>query len=147
MYLSGMYQAKKNFTVGAVFFSEMFRGRYSAGLTLGVNKHFGRIFSAAGSYTMASNSFNNLGAGLSLNLSPIQIYIVGDNLLRMPLAGKELNTFASSTKFFNVRLGLNFVFGWDKKKEAHQKQNKSDGDGGIRRKLYKNYTPDKINKD
>ena len=147
MYLSGMYQVKKNFTVGAVFFSEMFRGRYSAGLTLGVNRHFGRIFSAAGSYTMASNSFNNLGAGMSLNLSPIQIYIVGDNLLRMPLAGKELNTFANNTKFFNVRLGLNFVFGWDKKKEARQKQNKSDGDGGLRRKLYKNYTPDKINKD
>lgn len=149
MYLSGMYQVKKNFTAGAVFFSEKFRGRYAAGVTLGVNKHFGRIFSAAGSYTVASSSFNNLGMGMSLNLSPIQIYLVGDNLLRIPLSGSELNTFVNNTKFFNVRLGLNYVFKWrDKvKKSAGDSSNPaSDDDKGVRRKMYKNYTPDKIRK-
>ena len=155
MYLSGMYQMKRNFTAGAVFFSEKFRGRYTAGLTLGANKHFGRIFSAAVSYTMASNSFNNLGAGMSLNLAPLQVYVVGDNLLSIALAGKELNTFVNNTRFFNVRLGLNFVFGWDrKKKEEKEKTNETkrtlepvrDDDGGIRRKMYRNYTPDKKKK-
>ncbi|MBI1768286.1 MAG: hypothetical protein HYR67_07920 [Bacteroidetes bacterium] len=156
MYLSGMYQMKRNFTAGAVFFSEKFRGRYSAGLTLGANKHFGRIFSAAASYTVASNSFNNLGAGMSLNLAPVQIYIVGDNLLSIALAGKELNTFVNNTKFFNVRLGLNFVFGWDRKKKEEKEKNADeskrnleparDEDGGIRRKMYRNYTPDKKKK-
>jgi hypothetical protein len=146
MYLSGMYQVKKNFTAGAVFFGEKFRDRFAAGITLGVNKHFGKVFSAAGSYTIASNSFNNLGVGMSLNLSPIQIYMVGDNLLRMPLSGSELNTFVNSTKFFNIRFGLNYVFGWDKKREPKQRKTGPDDDNGIRRKMYKNYTPDKVNK-
>jgi hypothetical protein len=147
MYLSGMYEVKKNFTAGAVFFAEKFRSRFSAGLTLGVNKHFGRVFSASGSYTITSNSYNNLGMGMSLNLSPVQIYFVGDNLLRMPLSGSELNSFVNTTKFFNVRLGLNFVFGWEGKKEKKGLGKKGldkkgpDDDRGIRRKMYKNYTP------
>lgn len=149
MYLSGMYEVKKNFTAGAVFFAEKFKGRYAAGVTIGVNKHFGRIFSAAGSYTVASNSFNNLGLGMSLNLSPVQIYMVGDNLLRMPFSGSELNSFINNTKFFNVRLGLNYVFKWrDKvKKSDDNKVNPGpDDDRGIRRKMYKNYTPDTTGK-
>lgn len=153
MYLSGMYDVRKNFSAGAVFFAEKFRGRFAAGITLGVNKHFGRFFSASGSYTITSNSFNNLGAGMSLNVSPVQIYIVGDNLLRMAVSGSELNSFTNSTKFFNVRLGLNFVFGrTDKEKRAKgslendTKDHSSDGDGGVRRKMYKNYTPDKNRK-
>jgi hypothetical protein len=148
MYLSGMYEVKKNFTAGAVFFAEKFRGRYAAGVTIGVNKHFGRIFSAAGSYTVASNSFNNLGLGMSLNLSPIQIYMVGDNLLRMPFSGSELNSFINNTKFFNVRLGLNYVFKWrDKVKKSDTNVNPAlDDDRGLRRKMYKNYTPDKTRK-
>jgi len=117
MYLSAVYDVKKNFSAGAVFFTQSFRGHTTAGLTLGVNKHFGKIVSAAGSYTIASNSFNNLGAGMSLNLSPIQIYIVGDNLLNIPFHGSDLSAFTNSTKYINLRLGFNLVFGWNKTDE------------------------------
>jgi hypothetical protein len=55
--------------------------------------------------------------GFSLNLPPFQFYMVGDNLLRIPLGGSDLNNFINSTQVFNVRTGLNFVFGWDKKQE------------------------------
>jgi hypothetical protein len=147
MYLSGMYQVNRNFTAGAVFFAEQFRGRFAPGITLGVNKHFGRIFSAAGSYTVASNSFNNLGLGMSLNLSPVQIYMVGDNLLRMPLSGSDISSFVNSTKFFNARVGLNYVFGWvDKKSRTSVVDPSADDDKGLRRKMYKNYAPQKNKK-
>ncbi len=133
MYLNGSYLVGKQLTLAAVFFSEFFKGRMASGLTLGANKHFGKIFSLAGSYTVSNNSYNNIGAGFSLNLSPIQIYMVGDNLLRIPFAGKELNTFVNSTQFFNVRAGMNIVFGWDKNHEikgdatADQFKKKSSG--------------------
>lgn len=152
MYFSGMYEMPRNFTAGAVIFAEKFRGRFNTGITLGANKHFGRIVSAAVSYSIVSNSFTNLGGGMSLNLAPFQIYVVGDNLLSMALSGKELNNFVNNTKYFNVRAGFSFVFGWDKgKKEkkidstspVEQSNDKSDS---LRRKLYKNYTPDKKNK-
>ncbi|HCW07239.1 MAG TPA: hypothetical protein DGG95_07740 [Cytophagales bacterium] len=126
MYLNGMYEVKKNLTLGAVFFSERFRGRLSSGLTLGANKHFGKWVSTSLTYTVTSNSFNNIGAGFSLNLAPVQIYFVGDNILRMPLGG--MDHYISTTKYFNLRMGLNFVLGWDKKGGASGRSIKSKGD-------------------
>lgn len=134
MYLTGMYEVVKNFTVGGVFYTEKFRERISTSLTIGVNKHFGKVFSASGSYSMVSNTYNNFGLGMSLNLSPIQLYIVGDNLLGTAMV-KDVNSFVSQTKFFNVRMGLNFVIGFDKKDQ-------SDGSG----KKYENLSPKKTRK-
>ncbi len=117
LYVNGTYSLNRQLTLAAVLFSEIFKGRVANGITLGANKHFGRILSLAGSYTVSNNSYNNIGAGFSLNLTPIQFFMVGDNLLRIPLAGKDINTFANSTQFFNVRAGMNFVMGWEKKHE------------------------------
>ncbi len=114
MYATGMYEIRRNFTAGVVAFAEKFRGRFLAGVTLGINKHFGRRLSTAISYSMASNSFNNFGAGFSINVPPFQIYMVGDNILGAALGGKEINKFINNTQLFNVRTGLNLVFGWHK---------------------------------
>jgi hypothetical protein len=122
IYLSGAYELKRNFSVGALFFAEQFRGRFAPGFTASLNKNFGRRVGASVSYTMNNRSFNNIGAGLSLNFAPIQFYLVGDNLLRAPLVqltqGK-LNPYINNLQVFNLRLGLNFIFGWEKVQE-HQ---------------------------
>ncbi|HZY81722.1 MAG TPA: DUF5723 family protein [Cyclobacteriaceae bacterium] len=115
MFASAQYEVLKNFNVGTVFFAESFAGRFSSGMTLAANKHFGRFLSTSVSYSISNRSFNNLGAGLSLNLAPIQIYVVGDNLLRLPIslaANKNVNEFLNSTQVFNLRFGVNFVWGW-----------------------------------
>jgi len=134
MYLSGMYEVQKNLTVGMVAFAEKFQSRVSSGVTLGVNKHFGRVLSAAGSYTVASNSFNNLGLGLSLNLAPFQFYLVGDNLLLAAAGGKQVNNFVNNMQFFNLRTGLNFVLGWDKPQAKQPKTPASDLGLGKKKK-------------
>lgn len=90
------------------------------GFTASINKEFGRRVGTSLSYTITNNSFNNIGAGLSLNFAPIQIYFVGDNILRMPLslmAGKNLNPYVNSLQYFNFRMGINFIFGRDKVQE------------------------------
>jgi hypothetical protein len=114
MYLGGTFEIRRNFTAGVVLYSEMFRGRTALGTTLGLTKNFGKRFSASGTYTISNSSFNNIGLGTSLNLPPFQLYLVGDNILRAAAGGKELNKFINSTQVFNLRLGLNLVFGWDK---------------------------------
>jgi hypothetical protein len=119
-YLSGVYEVRRNFTAGMVLAFEKFRGRFSPALTLGANKHFGRRMSAAVSYTIASRSANNLGLGWSLNLPPFQFYVVGDNLLRLPLTlatRGEINSYVNSMQYFNMRLGINWVWGWSKPQE------------------------------
>lgn len=115
MYASASYEVMKNFSVGTVLYGETFMGRFATGWTLAANKHFGRFLSTSVSYTVSNRSFNNLGAGLSLNLAPIQFYVVGDNLLRLPFsvaANKNLNEYINSTQVMNVRVGINFVWGW-----------------------------------
>jgi hypothetical protein len=117
VYLSGNYELIKNLSFAAVFYSETFRNRVSAGWTGSVNKHFGRIASLSVSYTVAERSANNLGAGLSLNLAPFQFYLVGDNLLNAPISlatSQNLNSYINATQYFNVRTGINFVFGRDR---------------------------------
>ncbi len=137
-YLSGNYELAKNLSVGALFFSEQFKGRYSPGLTAALNKNFGKTISTSFTYTVSNRSYNNLGLGFSVNASPVQFYIVGDNLLRAPVslvANQNINSYLNSSQLINVRMGLNLVFGWDKGKtkkevvndESHNpRANKSD---------------------
>jgi len=120
IYLSGAYELRRYFTVGALLFAEKYRGRFVPGFTASLNKEFGKWLGASLSYTMTNNSFNNIGAGLSLNLAPLQIYVVGDNLLRAPLTlmkDSNLNAFVNNMHYFNLRAGVNFVFGRDKVQE------------------------------
>ena len=129
-FVSADYMVIRNFHVGGVMYAERFNGRTFTGMTLGANKHFGKLLSTTLSYTVSNRSFNNLGAGLSLNLAPVQIYIVGDNLLRMPLsviAHQNMNEFINKTQVFTLRAGLNFVWGWqdDIKKESYNSRQKS----------------------
>ena len=120
IYLSGSYQLRRNFNAGLLLFAERFNARFATGASVALTKDFGRRFTTSLSYTVTNNSFNNIGAGLSLNFAPFQLYVVGDNLLRAPLAlatEGELNSFVNSMHYFNVRAGLNIVFGWDKTEE------------------------------
>lgn len=120
MYLTGVYKIRNNFSAGALIFAEKFRGRFMPGFTASLNKEFGRRVGTSLSYTITNNSFNNLGAGVSFNFVPVQFYIVGDNILRAPFAlaaGKSVNDYINSLQYFNLRVGLNFVFGREKSQE------------------------------
>ena len=129
IYLSGTYRLRQSVHISALAFAEIFRGRFLPGFSTSVNKEFGRRLSASISYTLSNNSFNNLGGGLSLNLPPIQIYIVSDNLLTLGFGAlrKDLNSVANNAHSINVRTGINFVFGWDKtpEKQPYSKAIKS----------------------
>ncbi|HYG04339.1 MAG TPA: DUF5723 family protein [Chryseosolibacter sp.] len=128
VYLSGVYQIRKMFSAGGLIGIERFRGRWMPAFTASLNKEFGKRVGASLSYTVTNNSFNNLGAGLSLNFAPVQFYIVGDNVLRLPLtlaSEKNLNPYVNNLQYFNLRIGLNFVFGRDKVQEK-QPESKTD---------------------
>lgn len=119
-YFSGTYQLARNFNAGIVLYGEWFGKRFSSGGTASICKDFGRRLTASVSYTITNRSFNNIGAGLSLNFAPFQLYVVGDNLLGAPLSllsDGNLDSYVHSMRYFNIRTGLNFVFGWDKTQE------------------------------
>ncbi len=128
MYLSANYELKRNLNVGAVFFNEKFQGRVSSGGSASLIKHFGKWMSTSLSYSVSNRSYNNIGAGLSFNVAPLQLYIVGDNLLRLPgslITTGHANSYINSTQVFNLRFGLNLVMGWDKGKDKLPRNTKS----------------------
>ena len=61
-----------------------------------------------GNYTLSQGTFDNLGGALAVNLGPLQIYTVADNLLALNNQG--------NVSSFNIRLGANLVFGMRKEK-------------------------------
>lgn len=122
MYFNASYKFKKQITFGALLFMEKFQGRFHPGLSASVHKEFWRIAGVSLSYSAINRGFGNLGAGFNLNLTPFQFYLVGDNLLRMPLsylANGSYEKFASNMRYFNVRAGMNIVFGRDR---SHEKK-------------------------
>lgn len=128
MYMSGQLDVSRGFAVGALLYFEKYKKRTSSGLSFMMNKNFGRALSTSLSYTISNRSFNNLGAGISFNFAPIQIYLVGDNLLRMPLslaANQNLNSFLNNTQVFTLRGGINIVWGWTKDKSEASKNKKN----------------------
>jgi|GEM_PF-342958 len=152
-YLSGNYEIKTNLTVGALFFSEKFRDRYSAGMTAALNKSFGKTLTTSISYTVSNRSYNNIGLGLSVNASPVQLYIVGDNLLRAPIAliaDGNVNSYVNSSQLITIRAGLNLVFGWDKgltrKKEVNDESHNPRKSNAPKVKTTFGRTPEKSKK-
>jgi hypothetical protein len=128
MYVSGNYEWVRNLSIGALFFTEKFQGRVSPGASASLNKHMGKWVSTLVSYTVSNRSYNNFGLGVSFNLAPVQLYIAGDNILRIPgslITTSHLNSYINSTQVFNVRFGLNYVWGRDKKLDKLPRNTKS----------------------
>ena len=64
------------------------------------------------SYTAMHRSFINLGGGISLNLGPLQIYAISDNLSALFNLAKITGggIVPQTAKTLHTRIGVNFVF-------------------------------------
>ena len=117
LYLSGQYEIIQNLSVGLLLFNEKYKERLTSGVTAAVNKTFGKLVSTSLSYTASNRSYNNIGLGVSVNVSPVQIYFVGDNLFGATtslVSDGNLNSYLNSAQVITLRAGLNIVMGWDK---------------------------------
>ena len=88
--------------VGLQLFSTVGSVHSYLAATLFFERWFSKHFQAKVSYTVDPYSFSNLGAGISTQLGPINIYVLADNLLYLN------NIYAA--KSANVQLGVNFIF-------------------------------------
>jgi hypothetical protein len=82
--------------------------------------NLGSVFSASLAYTASNSSYSNLGAGLSVRAGFAQFYFLVD---RIPLSWSKVNTgdhkipVASNWNTLNTWFGMNFVFGYNARKE------------------------------
>lgn len=108
-YAGGTYQLGKHHIVGLVGYAALNRGKVSSALGLSYSLQLGRMVQAMVGGSYSNGKFNNLGAGLSLKLGPLQFYGTTDR-------GNGL-VYPSRTSWANMHAGMNLVFGKVKKRE------------------------------
>ncbi len=113
-YLTGNYQISNSLSAGAAIFMQHYQDRWKSGLGLNLTKQFGRVLTTSFTYSMREDTYNNFGGGISLNLKPVQFYLVSDNLLNAVYHGVtdgKLNGYINNAQSMNLRFGINLVFG------------------------------------
>jgi hypothetical protein len=102
IYLAAGYEVSKFFSAGLVDRIMLYDNQVSHALTLSGNLKLGTIFSLSAGYSIIDNSFDNLSLGTALKLGPFQIYCLTDNILAFNVMNAQN---------FNIRFGMNFMFG------------------------------------
>lgn len=107
--LSASYELLPNTFVGGIYSRNRSFDQTFDAFTAFAQFKIWNVLSLRGNYTLSQGTFDNLGGALALNLGPLQIYTVADNLLALNNQG--------NVSSFNIRLGANLVFGMRKPKE------------------------------
>jgi hypothetical protein len=97
------------------------------------NYHLGNFLSATASYSIYNRSYSNVGFGVSLNLGPVEIYCLTDNVLAFGtlnprdnflsdasfgnLAPSSINIDTKKVRNGQIHFGLNLTFGREKKEK------------------------------
>lgn len=113
-YLTGKYRISNSLSAGAALFMQHYKDRWKSGLGLNLTKQFSRQITTSFTYSMRDNTYNNFGGGISLNLKPVQLYLVSDNLLNALYYGVtdgKFNGYINNARSMNFRFGINLVFG------------------------------------
>jgi hypothetical protein len=126
IYASMEYIVDHNNFVSLSFYSSFVRKRWRRGLGIAYNYHLGNFLSATASYSIYNRSYSNLGAGISLNLGPVEIYMLTDNILAFGVlnprdnflnnsGSSSLNIDTKKVRNGQVHFGMNLTFGREKK--------------------------------
>ena len=126
IYASMEYIVDHNNFVSLSLYSSFVRKRWRRGLGIAYNYHLGNFLSATASYSIYNRSYSNVGLGVSLNLGPVELYCLTDNILAWGMLNPSDNLAGSSqainvdtrkVKNGQIHFGMNLTFGRDKKEK------------------------------
>ena len=106
LYVGASYDVTPNINFGLLARTSFLRNQVDQQFTATANFNTGRIFNFTLSYTYKNAYLKNLGAGFSLNLGPLNIYMVSDNALNVVFWPQEARSA-------NLWFGMNLVFGYN----------------------------------
>ena len=102
MFIGGTYDFNEKHSVGVLMQARFFDGDMYNNYSVNYVGRVSRAFQYTVSYSIINNTFNNVGAGFSARLGPVQLYAVSDNVLHM--------IFPAQLQSTNIRLGINLTF-------------------------------------
>ena len=91
------------------------KDKFRPALTLAYSGSFFKFLNFTASYTASKYAGNSIGAGLSLNLGPFNVYVVTDNIMIFTKLHTTPIEMATTYNAANVRLGMVFTLGKVKK--------------------------------
>jgi hypothetical protein len=107
LYVGASWWATPNINFGILSRTDFLRETILEQLTASANFAAGRVLNFTLSYTFMTNSWKNLGAGISLNAGPVNIFAISDNTLNLVFWPEEAQSV-------NLWFGMNLVFGYKK---------------------------------
>ena len=131
--LGGAFHLNDNNSAGLVISTEFINKTMMPGFCVSYNTRFRNFISASLSYSVINRSYNNVGAGFSLNFFAFQLYMVSDNILPLMQLAAVTPTGSSmaipipyKAQNINVRFGINFTMGRPKKEKDKDKDGVAD---------------------
>jgi hypothetical protein len=107
IYLGGTYALNQKINIGLLLKGDIFLNRLHGGVTLSANANLKKWFAPSLSYTVENNSFKQVGVGVLFKIPWMQFYLVTDNVCGF--------IWPEAARNVNFRLGINMLFGCDKK--------------------------------
>ena len=129
-FVGGSYQFTENWSADVLYSGKITNGQFLSSAVIGAGLKANRWFEAKLSYTIADNTYDNIGLAAVLNLGAWQLYAVTDNIGGLFKVDHANN--------LNASIGMNFTFGRKKyfeereetspakKKESDKKEESSD---------------------
>jgi len=102
LYVSASFQLNEAWRLGALFYTENYRGRSFPAAAMGANAQVLPFLNLGATYAWRSESFDNLGLNAVLRAGPLQFVVATDNIL----SALQLKDSHSA----NLRVGLNLAF-------------------------------------
>jgi len=124
VFIRRSYNITKQISVGLFIIQQGYRKTIPGGSDLIANINLGNALSTSLSYTAENYQYDNLGAGLAFRAGIAQFYLVSD---RIPISWNKISDknnniiLPANWNTFNLRLGMNLVFG-NKSKEKSDRQ-------------------------
>ncbi len=103
LYLGATYKLNDKTNANFLLYNRFFPVKIQTAATVSITSRLQKNLEASISLSYMNRSLANLGIGLGYGRSPVQLYLVSDNIL-----GFILPTYA---KNINLRFGLNLIFG------------------------------------
>jgi len=107
LFVGVSYYPIEKIGIGLLSRTDFLNQKLTQQFTGSVNMTTGKFINLSLSYSYISSSFNNIGAGVSFNVGPFNMYMISDNIISGAL--QPLNTRA-----VNLWFGMNLTFGWQR---------------------------------
>lgn len=108
VYVGASWYATPNINFGILSRTDFLKSSIAEQVTASVNLSTGRFLNLTLSYSWINNYFKNIGAGLSFNAGPLNLYVISDNAMNAVFWPQEAQTV-------NLWFGMNLTFGYSEK--------------------------------